>query len=159
MSGISTPNSARTPRGSRTARVFPKAGFPGHEARYFTPISIGDTPESAEAGADLILAGIKTATASSFWEYPDGRIPFRGALSVLLDGKGRPRGIVETDRVAIMPFGSLDRDFARAYGEGERTVEWFRCKMGAWYRKRAAIQGTQFSDDSSCEWITLVQRL
>jgi uncharacterized protein YhfF len=79
---------------------------------------IGDTPESADEGAALILDGTKTATSSPDWDYPDGRIPFVGALSVLLDGKGRARAIVRTWRVTSIPFGELDEDFARAYGEG-----------------------------------------
>src|SRR5687767_13928880 len=65
--------------------------FPGEEARYFAPMPIGGTPSVADSGAAAILDGIKTATSSAPWEYPDGRIPFAGALSVLLDGQGRAR--------------------------------------------------------------------
>ena len=78
--------------------------YPGEEARYFRPMSIGGAPEHADEGAALILSGVKTLTSSPFWDYPDGKIPFVGALSVLLDGARRPRGIVETTRVEIMPF-------------------------------------------------------
>jgi uncharacterized protein YhfF len=78
----------------------------------------------------LILNGTKTLTSSPFWDYPDGRIPFEGALSVLLDGSRRPRAIVETTKVEIMPFGSITDEMARAYGEGEQTVEWWRRVMG-----------------------------
>jgi uncharacterized protein YhfF len=99
-----------------------EAAFPGEAARYFSPMSIGDTPGVADAGAAAILAGAKTATSSARWDYPDRRIPFAGALSVLLDGRGRARAIVETERVATMPFGAVDEAFARAYGEGDRTL-------------------------------------
>ena len=71
--------------------------FPGEEARYFAPMSIGGTPSVADSGATAILDGIKTATSSARWHYPDGRIPFAGALSILLDGQGRARAIVETE--------------------------------------------------------------
>ena len=70
--------------------------FPGEEARYFAPMSIGDTPSIADEGATAILDGIKTATSSAYWDYPDGRIPFVGALSVLLNGENRARAVVET---------------------------------------------------------------
>jgi uncharacterized protein YhfF len=138
-----------------------EAAFPGEEARYFAPMSIGTTPAGADEGAALILAGTKTATSSPFWDYPDGRIPFVGALSVLLDGAGTPRGIVETTRIEIMPFGSVDAAFARAYGEGERTLEWWRSAMGEYYRNSAARHGTEFSDATQiiCEWITVASRL
>ena len=133
--------------------------FPGQEARYFSPMSIGDTPAVADAGAAAILAGTKTATSSGYWDWPDGQIPFAGALSVLLDGQGRPRAIVETQRVEIIPFGSVDADFAHAYGEGDRTLGWWRSEMGDWCRASAARHGLEFSDETRliCEWIAVVR--
>jgi uncharacterized protein YhfF len=107
-----------------------EATFPGEEARYFLPMSIGSTPETADEGATLILNGTKTLTSSPFWDYSDSKIPFVGALSVLLDGSRRPRGIGETTRVEIMPLGAITEEMARAYGEGERTVEWWLQVMG-----------------------------
>jgi histidinol-phosphate aminotransferase len=136
------------------------AAFPGKKERYFTPMSIGNTSASADEGASLILRGIKTATSSAFWDYPDSRIPFAGALSVLLDGQGEARAIVETVRVEIMPFGSVNEDFAHAYGEGDRTLTWWRSEIGAWYREEAARRGESFSDDMPiiCEWLRTVRR-
>ena len=68
---------------------------------------------------------MKTATSSPFWDCADGRIPFVGALSILLDGSHAPRAVVETTRIEIMPFGSVNQDFAGACGEGDRTFEWW----------------------------------
>src|SRR5690349_21589368 len=81
-----------------------ETAFPGEGDRYFLPMSIGSTPETADEGVTLILNGTKTLTSSPFWDYPDGRIPFVGALAVLLDGSRQPRGIVETTQIEIMPF-------------------------------------------------------
>ncbi|HMR31504.1 MAG TPA: ASCH domain-containing protein [Geminicoccaceae bacterium] len=133
--------------------------FPGEEARYFAPMSIGGSPSAADSGAAAILDGTKTSSAH--WDWPDGRIPFVGALSVLLDGQGRARAIVETERVEIVSFGSIDEDFARSYGEGERTLAWWRSEERAWYRAAAARHGEDFSDDTPliCEWIAVVRRL
>src|SRR4051794_9184252 len=116
------------PRGGRGVtpelrRVLEDA-FPGEEARYFAPMSVGGSPSAADSGAAAILDGTKTATSSARWDWPDGRVPFPGALSVLLDGRGRARAVVETERVEAVPFGSVDEDFARAYGEGDRTLGW-----------------------------------
>lgn len=69
-----------------------EGAYPGEDVRYFSPMSIGNAPEHADEGAMLILNGMKTLTSSAFWDYPDGKIPFVGALSVLLDGARRPRG-------------------------------------------------------------------
>ena len=137
-----------------------EAAFPGEETRYFPPMSIGSTSSDADAGAAAILNGTKTTTSSPFWDYPDGKIPFVGALSILLDGQGRARAVVETECVEIVRFGSVNEDFARAYGEGDRTLEWWRSEIGEWYRALATRHGGDFSDDTLIigEWIAVVRR-
>jgi len=138
-----------------------EARYPGQSHRFFAPLAIGDTPESADAGAELILSGIKTTTSSAVWDYPDGRIPFVGALSVLLDGKGQPRAIIETRRVEILPFKDIDEDFAKAYGEGDRTLAWFKLEVGAWYKQSARRAGELFTGDTRiiCEWFYVAAKL
>jgi uncharacterized protein YhfF len=135
--------------------------YPGEEARYFLPMSIGSAPEHADEGAALILDGKKTLTSSPFWDYPDGRFPFAGALGVLLDGARRPRGIVETTRVEVVPFGAITEEMAREYGEGEGTAEWWRRAMGSHYRASAARQGAAFTEDTPViwEWFAVRRRL
>lgn len=135
-----------------------ETAFPGESSRFFLAMSIGGTQEVADDGAALILQGTKTATSSPFWDYPDGRIPFVGALSVLLDGRRRPVGIVETVGVETVRFRDITTEMASAYGEGERTLAWWRRVIGGWYRDKAARDGQVFSEDDEVlwEWIALV---
>lgn len=135
-----------------------ETAFPGQSSRFFLAMSIGGTQEIADDGAALILQGTKTATSSPFWDYPDGRIPFVGALSVLLDGRRRPVGIVETVGVETVRFRDITTEMASAYGEGERTLAWWRRVIGGWYRDKAARDGQVFSEDDEVlwEWIALV---
>ena len=137
------------------------SAYPGEEARYFSPMSVGSAPEDADQGAVLILNGVKTLTSSAFWNYPDGKIPFVGALSVLVDGAGRPRGIVETTRVRIMPLQAITEDMAQDYGEGERTADWWKRVMGQFYQTSATRTGVVFTDDTALiwEWFVVVRRL
>lgn len=134
--------------------------FPGQDSRFFLAMSIGGTPELADYGAALLLDGTKTATSSPLWDYADGRIPFAGALSVLLDGRGQPVGIVETVGVERVRFRDVTEEMARAYGEGERTLQWWRRVIGDWYRNKAARDGQSFSEDDQIlwEWIAVVRR-
>jgi uncharacterized protein YhfF len=138
-----------------------EAAFPGQRARFFLAMHIGGTPELADEGAALILDGTKTATSSPFWDYPDGRIPFVGAISVLLDGRGLPVGIVETVGVETVRFRDVTDTMAGAYGEGERTLSWWRRVIGGWYRDKALRDGQQFSEDDEIlwEWISLARQL
>ena len=62
----------------------------GPEARYFLPMSIGSKPATADEGPMLILNGTKTLTSSPFWDYPDGKIPFVGALATSVILATRP---------------------------------------------------------------------
>lgn len=138
-----------------------EAAFPGERERFYLAMRIGDTPALADEGAALILDGSKTATSSPFWDYPDGRIPFAGALSVLLDGRGAPVGIVQTTGVETVRFRDVTEAMARAYGEGERTLSWWRRVIGDWYRDKAARDGQRFSEDDLILWerIAVARRL
>ena len=55
----------------------------------------------------------------------------------------------------------MDEEFARAYGEGDRTLDRWRSEMGTRYRTSAARRGENFSEDTliSCEWIGVLRRL
>jgi uncharacterized protein YhfF len=80
---------------------------------------------------------------------------------VLLDGACKPCGIVQTTKVDIMPFGAVTDEMANAYGEGERTVEWWRRVIGAYYRASAEHHGAVFADETPLiwEWIEVVRWL
>lgn len=138
-----------------------EAAFPGEQARYYLPISIGGNAELADQGAALILNGTKTATSSPYWDYPDGRIPFAGALSVLLDGRCAAVGIVQTVSVQSVRFADVTDAMAWVYGEGERTRAWWLQANRVWYGDKAAREGQVFSEDEPIIWETIevVRRL
>jgi uncharacterized protein YhfF len=138
-----------------------EAAFPGERDRFFLAMRIGGAPEIADEGAAAILQGIKTATSSPPWDYADGRLPFAGALSVLLDGREQPLAIVETTSVEQVRFCDVTEAMARAYGEGERTLAWWRRVIGGWYRDKAARDGQVFKEDGPIvwEWIVVLRRL
>jgi uncharacterized protein YhfF len=135
--------------------------FPGKEHLFFSPMVIGENPGDADNGAAAILARKKTATSAAFWDFPDGRIPFVGALSVLLDGRKIPRAILETERVQIIPFSAADEALARAYGEWDLTLPTWRSRTRAWYEMSAARHGQTFTDATPiiCEWFRVVRTL
>jgi len=66
---------------------------------------------------------------------------------VLLDGRRRPVGIVETVGVETVRFRDVTETMAHAYGEGERTLIWWRRVIGGWYRDKATRDGQVFSQD------------
>lgn len=93
---------------------------------------IGSDATSADAGARLVLAGEKTATSALPDEFEAGP-PWRGALSILTDGAGRPVCVIETVEVRTIPFEAVDAAFARDYGEWDRTLATWREQSWEYY--------------------------
>jgi uncharacterized protein YhfF len=75
--------------------------------------SFGDSPKMATELADLVVAGIKRATASLVRDYGDGRepMPKPGDFVMMLDGDGRPRFIWRTTEVMLKPLSQVDEAF------------------------------------------------
>ncbi|WP_149083667.1 MULTISPECIES: ASCH domain-containing protein [Microbacterium] len=88
----------------------------------------GATPEHADELLELVLAGIKVGTASSLWDYEESGepLPTVGELSIILDGAGTPRAVIETTAIDIVPFDEVDEAHAFAEGEGDRTLAHWR---------------------------------
>ena len=82
--------------------------------------SFGDSPAMAAELAELVIAGIKRATASLARDYGDGRepMPKPGDFVMMLDAEGRPRFIWRTTEITIKPLSEVDEPFAWDEGEG-----------------------------------------
>jgi len=101
---------------------------------------IGNSEESANEGAQLILSGKKTTTSSLLWEYENLRkpLPEVGSLSILENGKGEAVCVVETTWLEVVPLEKIDAGFAIAYGEwGSTLAEW---QQNAWRYYSAQCQ-------------------
>src|SRR5712671_2328325 len=82
--------------------------------------SFGDTPEMATELADLVIAGIKRATASLARDYSEGRepMPRPGDFVMMLDAAGHPRFISRATEVTIKPLVEVDEAFAWTWVRG-----------------------------------------
>jgi uncharacterized protein YhfF len=99
--------------------------------------SFGDNPELADELLELMLAGKKTGTATLVIELEEKgeKMPRVGDYNVILDGKGKPAGIIRTRAVAVKPFSEVEEAFAYSEGEDERTLEsWRREHWKYWTR-------------------------
>lgn len=90
--------------------------------------AFGATPAHADELLELVLAGVKTATASSVWDYEHSgeALPVEGEYSILLDGRGEPRAVIVTTRIETMAFGDVTAEHAAAEGESDRTLATWR---------------------------------
>ncbi len=101
--------------------------------------AFGATPEHADGLLALVLAGIKTGTASSRWDYDfDGDpLPKTGELSIILDGRGAPSALIETLEVRTVPFDQVTEEHAFAEGEDDRTLASWRSIHERFWREHA----------------------
>lgn len=87
----------------------------------------GATLSQANQLSALVVSGRKTATTSALHDYDQGEeLPAPGDLSIILDGSGVPRAVIETVEVAIVRFDEVSAVHAWAEGEGDRSLDWWR---------------------------------
>src|SRR5262249_23059394 len=99
--------------------------------------------------ADLVMAGIKRATASLARDYGEGRepIPQPSDFVLMLDGEGRPRFIWRTTEVTIKPLSQVDEAFAWDEGEGDRTPDWWLAAHRCYFARQASREGFKLDDE------------
>jgi uncharacterized protein YhfF len=116
--------------------------------------SFGDSLEMADELLALVLAGPKRATC---WAAAQGTQGVAvGVQSVVKDGQGKPRTIIETIELTRRRFMDVDESFAYDEGEGNRTLDYWRTA----HRNYFTREGT-YADDMEvyCERFRLIQVL
>jgi uncharacterized protein YhfF len=122
-----------------------QAGKLPADLRYYEAEPFGNTAEMADELAALVEAGVKTATSGLFWGYEaEGlSLPVPGDYTVVLDSTGAPRCVTETVELRVIPFDEVDEPFAHEYGEGDRTLAWWREHLWDYYVAECAEHGWQ----------------
>ena len=114
--------------------------------------AFGDSPDEL---AQLVLQGIKTATASAYIWYSleDLALPQAGEYSVILDVHENAVCIIRTTKVFVMPFDQVDERQAWKEGEGDRSLAYWRSVHEAFFSKELKEAGLSFDKnmDVVCE--------
>ncbi len=115
----------------------------------FVAESFGDTPALAEELSQLVVSGIKTGTCSALWQWEAERnpIPQPGLISIVLDGQSEPVCIIETTEVFVCRFNVVDDEFARAEGEGDLSLEYWRAAHTNFFSRALPKIGKEFSEN------------
>jgi uncharacterized protein YhfF len=116
----------------------------------------------ADELADLVVRGIKTATAGLLWEYrAEGEaLPHPGDVSIVLDGAGVPACVIETTGVEVAPFNQVGADFAHDEGEGDRSLDTWRQDHWRFFSRACERMGRTPSESMPvvCERFRVVYR-
>ncbi|WP_348733935.1 ASCH domain-containing protein [Rheinheimera texasensis] len=113
------------------------------DARFFEVCVFDDNEPSANHLADLVVRGIKRATAGLVWSFEAANqaVPKPGDLSVVTTWDGQPVCVIETTQVDITPFGEVTAEFAAAEGEGDGSLQYWREVHTAYYARECARIG------------------
>jgi uncharacterized protein YhfF len=112
-------------------------------------VAFGDSEKMADELLELVLIGIKRATASLARDYGEGRdpLPAVGDHVVVVDGRNKPRCVWRTTEIIVKPLNTVDDVFAFDEGEGDRTRESWLRDHGAYFAREAARKGFKMRDD------------
>ena len=128
----------------------------------YDPDGFGDSPEMADELGALVLSGVKTGTCSSLWEWEaEGEaLPEAGSIWIVLDGGGNPICITETYEITIRKYNEVDADFARAEGEGDLSLNYWREAHREFFTRYLPKIGAEFSEDMPlvCERFRLIYK-
>lgn len=84
--------------------------------------------DAADELAQLVLNGVKTATASAYplYEQEGEALPKVGEYSVILDSQEEAVCIIKTTKVFVTPFDEVSELHAYKEGEGDRSLAYWR---------------------------------
>ncbi|MFN0141719.1 MAG: ASCH domain-containing protein [Pyrinomonadaceae bacterium] len=123
----------------------------------------GDVAEMAHELAELVIAGVKTATASLLEtnKREPEKAPIDGGYSVVTSFDGEPMCVIQTTEIRHLPFHAVDAKFAYDEGEGDRSLRYWRDVHISYYTREAAKLGFDFDENSivCCERFRLVYPL
>jgi uncharacterized protein YhfF len=137
------------------------AVFPDIEpATPFQVWHFGNTREMALELAELVVSGVKTATASlaEVNEVKPDEAPLMDGYSVVTDIDGDPKCVIRTTELRHIPFDEVDARFAYDEGEGDRTLQYWRDVHEKYFIAEASEMGFDFNEKTivCCERFELL---
>jgi len=134
---------------------------PGNQHKK-TPMSFYfcDNEKDADACAELVVNGIKKATATSLWwfEKNNESLPQIGDQYIITDWNGKAKAIIETTKIEKVPYNQVTSEFARIEGEGDKSLDYWKKVHKDYYTREMKPYGEQFDENMIivCEQFKLI---
>lgn len=108
--------------------------------------AFGDDPDAL---AELVLQGIKTATASAYplYELEGAPLPQAGEYSVILDSRNEAVCVIQTEKVMLCTFNQVGEEQAWKEGERDRTLEYWRKVHRKFFSEELQTAGLTFDEE------------
>ncbi len=119
-----------------------------------------DNEYDANECAELVIKGIKQATATSLWWYEknDKSLPNVGDKYIITDWQGEARAIIEITKISLTPYNEITSEFAEIEGEGDKSLEYWRRVHRDYYIREMEPHGEKFREDMLlvCEYFKTI---
>lgn len=108
-----------------------------------------DNKKDADQCAELVVKGIKQATATSLWWFKKNNTPFPrvGDKYIITDWDGNPRAIIENIEVKQAPFNKITPEFAEIEGEGDKSLVYWKKVHEAYYKREMKTYFEDFDEN------------
>ena len=117
-------------------------------SKYSDCFHFDNTEEWANKLLHLVLDGKKKATASSIYFYKCRKMPLPkiGDLNIITDWDGKPRCVIETTSVTVLPFKDMTFEICKREGEDDNLESWQKGHIH-FFTEDGKEEGYQFTWD------------
>ena len=116
----------------------------------------------ADLLAELVVSGAKTATASAYplYELEKEPLPQADEYSVILDSEENAVCVIQTTKVAVVPFNEVTAEHAFKEGEGDRSLDYWKKVHESFFAECLREAGLNFTPDMKvvCEEFVVVYK-
>jgi uncharacterized protein YhfF len=119
------------------------------DAESYDAWSFCDGGEVGDRLADLVLKGIKTATASAYQLYriEKAPVPSVGDLNIILRSNDEAVCILRVTDIRVCKFCDVTAEHTYNEGEGDRSLEYWREVHREWFAKELEEHGVPFDEN------------
>ena len=115
-----------------------------------TPISFYfcDNKKDADECAELVVKGIKRATATSLWWFEKNNeiLPKIGDQYIVTDWDGNAKAVIETIKIEQVSYNKITSEFAEIEGEGDKSLEYWKRVHKDYYTREMKPYNEQFDE-------------
>ncbi|WP_196139134.1 ASCH domain-containing protein [Aliikangiella sp. G2MR2-5] len=117
--------------------------------REIQAIHFCDNEKDANECLDLVLDGVKRATATAVWEFEmlDEPLPQIGDLYIVTDWDKVGHCVIQTTKVTTLAFNEISDEHAMLEGEGDKSLQYWQKVHRAYYARQ--FENTHFKPDDN----------
>ena len=108
-----------------------------------------DNKKDADECAELVVKGIKQATATSLWWFEKNNepLPKIGEQYIITDWAGNAKAIIETTKLEQVPYNKITAKFAKIEGEGDKSLKYWKKVHKAYFTREMTPFNEEFDEN------------